>query len=106
MPPLRIKKTPAEHKARNAEAKRRKNYGLAPGQFQVMLDAQNGVCASCGYPETATFRGRPRALHVDHDHTTGQVRGLLCTGCNTALGLLREDPARILGLIRYLEAQS
>jgi hypothetical protein len=45
-------------------------------------------------------------LHVDHDHKTGKVRGLLCNTCNTSLGLLSEDKNRITGLITYLETTS
>ncbi len=42
-------------------------------------------------------------LMVDHDHTTGEVRGLLCHNCNRAIGLLREDPERLRRAIEYLE---
>ena len=45
-------------------------------------------------------------LAIDHDHDTGAVRGRLCGGCNSALGFLKDDPSRIAGLLRYLEASS
>ncbi|WP_442942261.1 endonuclease VII domain-containing protein [Nonomuraea sp. NBC_00507] len=61
-----------------------------------MLEAQGGACAACR-------RVTDQNLHVDHCHTTGKVRGLLCVGCNTALGLLAEDSERIRGLLGYLE---
>lgn len=56
-------------------------YGITPEDFDAMLAAQGGCCAICG---TDTPRGRGR-FHVDHCHTTGRVRGLLCTLCNTSL---------------------
>jgi hypothetical protein len=66
-----------------------------------MFEQQGGVCAACGLPENrmnARLKGR---LHVDHDHVTGQVRGLLCANCNAALGLLRDEPQRIEALLAY-----
>lgn len=57
-----------------------RRYGLLPGQYQTMLANQAGRCFICG--------GRPapsRRLSVDHDHATGDVRGLLCDPCNTFL---------------------
>jgi hypothetical protein len=61
-----------------------------------MLALQNGGCASCG-----DAPGKIR-LHVDHDHSTGLVRGLLCVKCNMALGHLDESPAKAMGLIAYM----
>ena len=56
-----------------------------------MVEKQNGVCAICGNPETATSHGTIRRLSVDHDHETGEVRGLLCSKCNFALGLFYSE---------------
>lgn len=58
----------------------KKNYGISLEQYQTMLDAQGGVCGICGQP-----RGKRRRLSVDHNHKTGEVRGLLCDRCNPAL---------------------
>ena len=58
-----------------------------------MLEAQGGVCAACKTDE-------PK--HVDHDHKTGRVRGMLCYLCNQALGNVRDDVSRLRGLIDYL----
>ena len=60
-----------------------------------MVEAQGGTCAVCD--------GKPE--HVDHDHETGKVRGVLCFNCNQALGNVRDDPAVLQGLIRYLRRQ-
>jgi Recombination endonuclease VII len=62
-------------------------YGISLVQYERLLARQGGVCAICGRPP----RGQ-RPLDVDHNHTTGQVRGLLCGNCNRALGLLEENP--------------
>lgn len=75
------------------------NYGITPEQWDELFESQNGQCASCGDvpPEDAK-----RRFHVDHDHTTGEVRGILCHSCNVALGHLKEDQDRIAALGRYL----
>ncbi len=56
-----------------------------------------GRCESCGRAP-----GSPRDLHTDHDHRTGSFRGVLCRDCNLALGLLQDDPEKIMALFRYL----
>ena len=57
----------------------KKTYGLTEEQYWELFDLQGRVCAVCG------SRPRTKNLHVDHDHKTGEVRGLLCTSCNTKL---------------------
>jgi hypothetical protein len=83
----------------------RRMYGITAEQYQVMFNAQKGLCAACGKPETAIDKrtGTLVNLHVDHDHKTGAVRALLCQGCNIAYGQLGEDPERIQALLRYAE---
>jgi len=81
----------------------KKMYGLTPNDYQAMFDRQRGVCAICGDVETAQFRGKPRRLSIDHNHQTGNVRGLLCSRCNVALGLLGEDAGRIQKCLDYLQ---
>lgn len=66
-------------KARTHEARVIKTYGLAPGEYQAILDYQNDLCEICQKPS------RVRRLAVDHDHTTGRPRGLLCRNCNRDL---------------------
>jgi len=58
--------------------------------YAVKLQAQGGVCALCGHSETKRVKGTLASLAVDHDHQTGQVRGLLCGSCNQALGYLEK----------------
>lgn len=75
------------------------NYGITLEQYDRMLEAQNHLCAVCGRPPNGT------PLHVDHDHQTGVVRGLLCYQCNTVLGLIDDDPhwhlERMIGYIDH-----
>lgn len=70
---------------------------LAPEQREVLLLTQCGKCAICGYD----LNGR---MHVDHDHRTGEIRGLLCSNCNTGIGLLREDARVLQNALDYLAA--
>jgi Autographiviridae endonuclease VII len=85
----------------------KKFYKLSAGDYQSLLSAQNGVCAICRQPETVRRRdGSLRPLHVDHSHTSGDVRGLLCSGCNSALGLLKENVSTLHSAISYLQLHS
>jgi hypothetical protein len=70
-------------------------YGLSMTDYEGMVLLQEGACAICG--ET----GKP--LNVDHCHTTGVVRGLLCTKCNTALGKFGDDVKLLQKAIEYLK---
>lgn len=81
----------------------RVHHNLTPEQFEEMARAQNGVCAICQetHPEASVFR----RLLVDHNHETGEIRGLLCHNCNTAIGLMKDDPARLQKAIEYLGGQ-
>lgn len=58
-----------------------------------------GGCMSCGAEKSRGHRSE--RLQIDHDHETGRARGALCADCNRALGLLRDDPQRVLGLMGY-----
>lgn len=74
-------------------------YGITLDDFNIILVSQNGVCAICQKPETSK---RTNRLSVDHNHKTGKIRGLLCTKCNTALGLLNENIKLLEESINYL----
>lgn len=67
-------------------------------RYQAMLEAQDGVCAICGEPPKDGER-----LFVDHDHVTGQARGLLCRLCNFGIGNLRDDIGILRAAITYLQ---
>lgn len=80
----------------------RRKYGIDFAQYQEMLLAQKGVCASCEKPETRLHNGAIRMLSVDHNHATGAVRGLLCAGCNLAIGYACDDPVILTKCADYL----
>lgn len=73
-------------------------YGISKADYDRMLAAQGGVCATCKQPQAGS-----RRLAVDHCHMTGAVRGLLCTRCNYALGQARDNPALLRAMANYLE---
>jgi len=74
----------------------KRKFGLTLEDYDRMLADQDGGCAVCGDPP-----GRS-ALHVDHCHESGQVRGLLCFRCNSAIGNLRDDPDVVASALAYL----
>ena len=94
---------PAKRARYNRQMRRNwlKNYGLTPEGFDALLEAQGGVCAICGLPGREWAE---RNLHVDHDHTTHAVRGLLCGRCNVAIGLMGDDAEKLQRAIEYLKA--
>ena len=71
-------------------------YSLAIEDYHLLLSNQGNACAICDEPFS---NSRP---HVDHCHDRGTVRGLLCGGCNKAIGLFRDDPVRLQRAIDYL----
>jgi hypothetical protein len=77
----------------------KKTYGMTPEQYDALLARQGGRCAICvrNHADSREFR-----LHVDHDHSTGRVRGLLCGLCNQGIGSLRDDPSLLRIAIAYL----
>ena len=89
----------------------RGNYGLTRDGFHALFTFQGGTCSICKTSlvgiEVAEAERKAAGLlrtHVDHDHSTGKVRGLLCNACNTFLGHAKDDPARFLAAIAYLES--
>lgn len=82
-----------------------RTYGITVEQYEELHSVQQGLCAICGRAETLIGNtGKVRSLCVDHDHVTGKVRGLLCSGCNVAIGHLRHDKELLLQAITYLQA--
>jgi CRISPR/Cas system-associated protein Cas10 (large subunit of type III CRISPR-Cas system) len=77
----------------------RNNYGITLEYYNELLVKQNNKCAICGNEQDG------KALNVDHDHTTGKVRGLLCSTCNFAVGLLKDDPALCDTMAAYLRKE-
>jgi hypothetical protein len=79
-----------------------KDYGLTIADYDHMFARQNGRCAICKQTQSSTLRGKPRMLSVDHDHSTGKIRGLLCNLCNRGIGALRDSPMLLSAAIEYL----
>jgi Recombination endonuclease VII/HNH endonuclease len=79
-------------------------YGITLETYNVMLAAQNGVCGICKGVETYVPKGhgKPKPLSVDHNHETGQIRGLLCSNCNYLVGHCKEDESVLLEAVNYL----
>jgi hypothetical protein len=73
-------------------------YGITPEDKQRMYREQNSRCAICGKKLT-----EPGGCCVDHDHITGEVRGLLCITCNTGIGMLHDDPVITQKATEYLK---
>jgi len=79
----------------------KRNYGLTFEEFDSMLTKQDNCCAICKGKEPY---GRHKRFTVDHNHKTGEVRGLLCNRCNTALGLVGDNIHTLKSMIQYLES--
>jgi hypothetical protein len=109
---------------RSARVRHRlRKYGITLDEFNALLVQQNGCCAICGSknsgvklngrdgPKRCSKNGWPsvskkeghRPWHIDHDHQTGRVRGLLCHSCNLALGYVKDDVSLLRRMVSYLE---
>jgi hypothetical protein len=78
-----------------------KNYGITPEDYAEKCASQDNLCAMCGRPERRVLYGAVANLSIDHDHSTGELRALLCCRCNAALGTIENPDLLLLGL-RYL----
>lgn len=77
--------------------------GVEYGTYDRMLVEQGGKCAIC---ETTDPGARTKRFHMDHDSATGDIRGLLCSRCNTGIGQMRHSQPLLLAAIKYLESDS
>lgn len=77
----------------------KKCYGITIEQKKEMILKQNYKCLSCG---TDLKLLKDKKVHIDHDHTTNKIRGILCSNCNTALGLLNENFDNAIKLSEYI----
>lgn len=76
-----------------------KKYNITLDQYNDMYEEQQGRCAICGTDQPG---GSGIHFAVDHDHVTGQVRSLLCQGCNTGLGKFKDNPDLLRAAQLYL----
>lgn len=98
----------------NPEAKQRsslkmhlkRDFGVTIEDYEKMWYEQEGKCGNpaCSVQKPLFPVSGNRRLHIDHDHRTGQIRGLLCHGCNTGLGNIGDSVEKLEGLINYLKA--
>lgn len=90
----------AKHRMRTRRWHLKTAYGLTLDEFDKMLESQGGGCAICGKKPEA---GKPKTrMVVDHCHTTGKVRGILCDLCNTAIGKFQDSKELLLKAAKYL----
>ena len=82
-------------------------YGITGKDYEQLLEDQNFVCAICGEPEKVINpkTGYPYPLSIDHNHTTNEVRGLLCKHCNLVLGQVEKRPDIVMECINYLNKE-
>ncbi len=92
-------KNPEREKYTQWKSDLKRHYGLTPEDYEALFDGQSGCCPICGLtlPEG-------KNTHVDHDHKTGVVRGLLCHHCNMLLGQARDSKEVLRAAIAYLES--
>lgn len=84
------------HRRERRGAERKSRYGVTVEAFEKMRADQDNRCLICAEEFTD-------APHIDHDHRTNRIRGLLCSGCNLGLGHLRDDPSLMRKAAEYVE---
>lgn len=88
---------PTKNKLSITNATLKKKYGITLEEYNLMLSNQKNQCAVCSTPPTN------QRLHVDHNHVTGKIRGLLCQACNVSIGKMKENPELLRKLALYIE---
>ena len=85
----------------------RRKFGITTQEYEALFVAQNGKCACCGEVEVAlgNYSRLVKGLAVDHNHTTGKVRGLLCQRCNIGIGHL-STPNLLKAALKYLQTHN
>jgi hypothetical protein len=103
--PKRKAQRRAYNKTERGMAVRKSIYGITPEEYIEKRKKQKNRCALCGQKERRIHykTGKPQSLSVDHNHKTNQVRALLCSDCNRALGLFLENVKLLRKAIQYLQ---
>lgn len=100
-----IKTKVKAYNAKNPDKKKdqhlREHFGISLTDYQEILAKQKGKCAICG--STTSKVKIAKYLYVDHDHNTGEIRGLLCNNCNFGIGQFKDDVNLLLKAVEYLE---
>ncbi len=97
-----------EKYAKYGRKRKLRDFGLTADDYNKMLKTQKGLCAICGQPETMLINcsnkeKRIRPLSIDHDHKTGETRGLLCNKCNQGIARFDENIEYFANAISYIE---
>ena len=79
----------------------KKKYGITKDEYQVLLKSQNNSCSICYVDFLA--RDTKRKPHIDHDHETGKIRGILCGPCNMGIGQLKDSIEIVESALKYLK---
>jgi predicted nucleic acid-binding Zn ribbon protein len=95
----RVRVQSVRRRGRQSDYMRQYLYGITPAEYVALLESQGGRCAVC----RTDVPGGKGGWHVDHDHATGRVRGVLCNNCNQGLGRFMDDPTRLRAALGYLE---
>ena len=93
----------SKNKDRIMIKQRKRLYGISDIEYKKLFLKQKGICAICKGGETTTSNGKIKKLSIDHNHETGQIRGLLCQRCNTAIGMLSDNTECLARAIVYIE---
>ena len=88
------------HKLRVRERNIRNTYSISLDELRELMDKQKGCCDICG--DSLAHPDSVNSYSIDHNHSSGKVRGLLCCHCNSAIGYVREDEKIIENLVKYL----
>lgn len=95
----RLREKDRQWQKKNGRKATLKRHGITEDDYEIKLNSQNGCCAICG----GEPGGRWGTFHVDHDHITGKVRGLLCDSCNLGIGKFYDNPALMRKAAEYLD---
>ncbi len=99
----RSKEERSRRKPKIQEYHLKRLYGLTLAERDALLAAQENKCAICGRSVEVNVAQRRNTANVDHCHLTGKIRGILCSNCNRAVGLLEDSPERFRTAAEYLE---
>jgi recombination endonuclease VII len=91
----------ANNPGRTVSSNRLRQYGVSPEQYEAMLHAQDFRCKLCRVPDVACTK----SLAIDHDHATGEIRGLLCSSCNSGIGKLGDNLEGLERAVAYLKGE-
>lgn len=93
-----VEDNPEKRRAYQKQYFLRRNFNLTEEEYNNLLNKQNNKCSICGVD---LFLDKTKAV-IDHDHTTGELRGILCTNCNIGLGHFKDNCANLLHAVDYL----